>query len=96
MSIVNNLPALHSDEDGPALVFQCRTGKGRTTTAMAISGQCQDYICLVQKRKEIRNLSFGFRTCTAKILIDRVPGATHCDIPHLERHTLHTCVFQVS
>ncbi len=32
------LEELHTDEDGPAFVFQCRTGKGRTTTAMAIAG----------------------------------------------------------
>ena len=25
------------DEDGAAVVFQCRTGRGRTTTAMAIA-----------------------------------------------------------
>ncbi|ELT97506.1 hypothetical protein CAPTEDRAFT_103765 [Capitella teleta] len=38
MQIINGLDEVNTDEDGPALVFQCRTGKGRTTTAMAIAG----------------------------------------------------------
>ena len=38
MSVLNNLEEIYTDEDGPAIVFQCRTGKGRTTTAMAIGG----------------------------------------------------------
>ena len=38
MSVLNDLEEIYTDEDGPAIVFQCRTGKGRTTTAMAIGG----------------------------------------------------------
>ncbi len=38
LKIILSLEELHTDEDGPAFVFQCRTGKGRTTTAMAIAG----------------------------------------------------------
>jgi len=38
LSIVVKQRHLYSDEDGPAFIFQCRTGKGRTTTAMAIAG----------------------------------------------------------
>ena len=36
-SILNNISEMYSDEDGPALVFSCETGKGRTTVAMAIA-----------------------------------------------------------
>ena len=39
MAIVCNRGEIYSDEDGPAFVFQCHTGKGRTTTAMAIAGE---------------------------------------------------------
>ncbi len=38
LSVVKGLQEMHTDEDGPALVFHCRTGKGRTTTAMAVAG----------------------------------------------------------
>ena len=38
LTVVTSQRHLYSDEDGPAFVFQCRTGKGRTTTAMAIAG----------------------------------------------------------
>ena len=38
LSIITSQRHLYSDEDGPAFIFQCRTGKGRTTTAMAIAG----------------------------------------------------------
>ncbi len=38
LKVILSLEELHTDEDGPAFVFQCRTGKGRTTTAMAIAG----------------------------------------------------------
>ena len=34
---MNGLDEYFTDEDGPAIVFHCRTGKGRTTTAMAIA-----------------------------------------------------------
>lgn len=35
--ILNNLHEIYTDEDGPALVFNCEQGKGRTTTGMAIA-----------------------------------------------------------
>lgn len=38
MGIVCRREEIYTDEDGPAFVFQCHTGKGRTTTAMAIAG----------------------------------------------------------
>ncbi|CAH1794464.1 unnamed protein product [Owenia fusiformis] len=38
MALLNNIEEIYTDEDGPALLFHCRTGKGRTTTAMAIAG----------------------------------------------------------
>ncbi|XP_074649067.1 paladin-like [Tubulanus polymorphus] len=38
VSILSNIESIDCDEFGPALVFFCRTGKGRTTTAMAIAG----------------------------------------------------------
>lgn len=38
MHVISQLEEVNTDEDGPAFVFQCRTGKGRTTTAMAIAG----------------------------------------------------------
>ncbi|XP_064616036.1 paladin-like [Liolophura sinensis] len=38
MDIMNGLREVHTDEDGPAVVFYCRTGKSRTTTAMALAG----------------------------------------------------------
>ncbi len=38
MSVLVSLEEINTDEDGPAIVFHCRTGKGRTTTAMAIGG----------------------------------------------------------
>ena len=36
------------DEDGPAVVFCCRSGKGRTTTAMVIAGLVICHIKVVQ------------------------------------------------
>ena len=38
MSVIKDLDEIHTDEDGPALVFNCHDGKDRTTTAMAIAG----------------------------------------------------------
>ncbi|KAJ7379134.1 Paladin [Desmophyllum pertusum] len=38
LSILNNLHEIYTDEDGPAIVFNCEIGKGRTTTGMAIAG----------------------------------------------------------
>ena len=35
--ILNNLHEIYTDEDGPAMVFNCEQGKGRTTTGMAIA-----------------------------------------------------------
>ena len=37
LSILNNLHEIYTDEDGPAIVFSCESGKGRTTTGMAIA-----------------------------------------------------------
>lgn len=37
LSILNNLHEIYADEDGPAIVFSCESGKGRTTTGMAIA-----------------------------------------------------------
>lgn len=37
MGVVGSLEEINTDEDGPAVVFHCRSGKGRTTTAMAIA-----------------------------------------------------------
>ena len=37
LSILNNLHEIYTDEDGPAIVFNCELGKGRTTTGMAIA-----------------------------------------------------------
>ncbi|CAD5118609.1 DgyrCDS7293 [Dimorphilus gyrociliatus] len=37
LTTVNSHEEFSTDEDGPAVVLQCRTGKGRTTTAMAIT-----------------------------------------------------------
>lgn len=37
LEALKNLKEFSADEDGPALIFHCRTGKGRTTTAMAIA-----------------------------------------------------------
>ncbi|XP_032236615.2 paladin isoform X3 [Nematostella vectensis] len=34
MNIVSSLEEIYTDEDGPALVFSCESGKERTTTAM--------------------------------------------------------------
>ena len=38
LSAVKDLDDIYTDEDGPALVFNCQSGKGRTTNAMAIAG----------------------------------------------------------
>ena len=38
LNIVRGQDDLRIDEDGPAIVFHCRTGKSRTTTAMVIAG----------------------------------------------------------
>ena len=38
LDIVRGQDELRMDEDGPAIVFHCRTGKTRTTTAMVIAG----------------------------------------------------------
>jgi hypothetical protein len=38
VTILNNFDNLEVPEECPALVFHCRTGKGRTMTAMAIAG----------------------------------------------------------
>ncbi|KAI0240998.1 Paladin [Lamellibrachia satsuma] len=38
LNIVRGQDDLRIDEDGPAIVFHCRTGKNRTTTAMVIAG----------------------------------------------------------
>ncbi|XP_077999424.1 paladin-like [Glandiceps talaboti] len=38
VSVIKDLDEIHTDEDGPALVFNCHDGKDRTTTAMAIVG----------------------------------------------------------
>lgn len=35
--VLNNLHEIYTDEDGPAIVFSCELGKGRTTTGMAIA-----------------------------------------------------------
>lgn len=37
LSILNNLHEIYTDEDGPAIVFSCESGKGRATTGMAIA-----------------------------------------------------------
>ncbi|XP_068744690.1 paladin-like isoform X1 [Montipora capricornis] len=37
LSILNNLHEIYTDEDGPAVVFNCESGKGRSTTGMAIA-----------------------------------------------------------
>uniref|UniRef100_A0ABM0LZR8 Paladin-like n=1 Tax=Saccoglossus kowalevskii TaxID=10224 RepID=A0ABM0LZR8_SACKO len=38
VSVIKDLDEIHTDEDGPALIFNCHDGKDRTTTAMAIAG----------------------------------------------------------
>ncbi|XP_071498608.1 paladin-like [Diadema antillarum] len=38
MSVVRTLDDIYTDEDGPALVFSCHSGKEQTTVGMAISG----------------------------------------------------------
>ncbi|XP_064624636.1 paladin-like isoform X2 [Lineus longissimus] len=38
VTILNNFDNLEVPDESPALVFHCRTGKGRTITAMAIAG----------------------------------------------------------
>ena len=38
LSMVKHLEDIHTDEDGPALVFNCQSGKGRTTSCMAMAG----------------------------------------------------------
>ncbi|XP_031574791.1 paladin-like isoform X3 [Actinia tenebrosa] len=37
MSIINSLNEIHTDEDGPALVFFCESGRERSTTAMTVA-----------------------------------------------------------
>ena len=34
---MNGLHEIYTDEDGPAIVFNCEIGKSRTTTGMAIA-----------------------------------------------------------
>ncbi|XP_041485535.1 paladin-like [Lytechinus variegatus] len=38
VSVVKDLDDIFTDEDGPALLFNCQTGKEQTTVAMAIAG----------------------------------------------------------
>ncbi|RMX44573.1 hypothetical protein pdam_00002748 [Pocillopora damicornis] len=37
LTIMNSLHEIYTDEDGPAIVFNCEIGKSRTTTGMAIA-----------------------------------------------------------
>ena len=63
MSVLNNLEEIYTDEDGPAIVFQCRTGKGRTTTAMAIGGLI---VCHKKVRLKVQNIRRFFHTGKVK------------------------------
>ncbi|XP_070544590.1 paladin-like [Ptychodera flava] len=38
VTVIKDLDEINTDEDGPALLFNCHDGKDRTTTAMAIAG----------------------------------------------------------
>ncbi|KAK2192281.1 hypothetical protein NP493_35g04016, partial [Ridgeia piscesae] len=49
LNIVRGQDDLRIDEDGPAIVFHCRTGKSRTTTAMVIAGLIVCQIKIVQE-----------------------------------------------
>lgn len=53
LSILNNLHEIYTDEDGPAIVFNCELGKGRTTTGMAIAA-------LIYCNKKVRKYVFCY------------------------------------
>ena len=38
LGIIKDLDDIYTDEDGPALLFNCQSGKEQTTVAMAVAG----------------------------------------------------------